>query len=415
MRPVFTETKSRLKRALCVALPLLAACGGGEALESEPATEVASEASPLVLGANRYGVVAGGIYNTGDQPLSDATVRNKFFCEMKQLNAKWLRIEADWWTVPSHDTYRRIVADAHANGLKVLVLYTHPPFCGDPASGVDRDTYINGYLDKVKWWTANVFNGTALNGWSTQADAIEVMNEPNLEEECSPGVRRFRVEPNTFAWTLRRVYEWKKASARTELIVSGGVLNTYTNESFWPGLFNSNALLGYKGSPPWDYFGIHPYNPWSYDWTCVNNLGTTPACFGTTTTGYKANVTNGLKTVRGKLNTATGVTNVRLFVTEFGFQERGSVSEPNNAVRNEAQVAEAMRISAEAFGDSGVVDYALWYDYRNHADGSGNFGLRTYFNGATRYPSKWEPWHEFQKLSKGLTARTSDSPDACWP
>jgi hypothetical protein len=415
MLPLFTETKPRLPGALCAVLSFLTACGGGEALESPPTEDTVSEASPLVLAANRYGLVTGGIYNTGDQPLSDTASRNKFFCEMKQLNAKWLRIEADWWTVPGTDTYQRIVADAHANGLKVLVLYTHPPFCGDPASGVARDTYINDYLNKVKWWTANVFNGTSINGWSTKADAIEVMNEPNLEVECSPGVKRFRVEPNTFAWTLRRVYEWRQANARTELLVSGGVLNTYTNESFWPALFSSGALINYKGSPPWDYFGIHPYNPWSYDWNCVNTLGTTAACFGTTTTGYKYNVTTGLKTVRSKLNTATGVTNVRLFVTEFGFQERGSVTAPDNAVRTEAQVAEALRISAEAFGDSGVVDYALWYTYRNHGDGSGNFGLRTAFNGVNRYPSKWEPWHEFQKLAKGLTARTSESPDTCWP
>ncbi|HEX8824956.1 MAG TPA: cellulase family glycosylhydrolase [Archangium sp.] len=404
MAPLF-PTKRLGARAL-VLLPLLAACGGGLESEPTPAPETGTEQSSLVLGAGRYGVVTGGIYNAGAQPLSDTTSRNKFFCEMRQLNAKWLRIEAGWPGV-SNLTYQQIVADAHANGIKVIVLYTHPQFCGDPNSGVARDTYINDYLNKVKSWSANVFYGTA------KADAIEVMNEPNLTGVCPDGSTRFRVEPNTFAWTVRRVKEWKVANARTESIISGGVLNTYTTEQFWPGLFNSAALTAYKGNPPWDYFGIHPYNPWSYDWACLNNGGGS-ACFGNYSSGYKYTLRTGLQTVQSKLNTATGVTNNRLFVTEFGFQDRGSVTAPDNAVRNEAELAEAMRISAESFGDSGVVDYALWYTYRNHTDGSGNFGLRNWWNGSTHYPSKWEPWHEFQKLARGLTARTGDSPDACW-
>jgi hypothetical protein len=404
MAPLF-PTKCLGARAL-VLLPLLAACGGGLESEPTPAPETGTEQSSLVLGAGRYGVVTGGIYNAGAQPLSDTTSRNKFFCEMRQLNAKWLRIEAGWPGV-SNLTYQQIVADAHANGIKVIVLYTHPQFCGDPNSGVARDTYINDYLNKVKSWSANVFYGTA------KADAIEVMNEPNLTGVCPDGSTRFRVEPNTFAWTVRRVKEWKVANARTESIISGGILNTYTTEQFWPGLFNSAALTAYKGNPPWDYFGIHPYNPWSYDWACLNNGGGS-ACFGNYSSGYKYTLRTGLQTVQSKLNTATGVTNNRLFVTEFGFQDRGSVTAPDNAVRNEAELAEAMRISAESFGDSGVVDYALWYTYRNHTDGSGNFGLRNWWNGSTHYPSKWEPWHEFQKLARGLTARTGDSPDACW-
>lgn len=402
---------TRRLRALAL-LPLLAACGGGtDSAPPAPASETGTR-SAAVLGANRFGLVTGGIYNTGAQPLSDATSRSKFFCEMRQLNVKWLRIEAAWPNV-STTTYQQIVSDAHANGLQVLVLYTHPQFCGDPNSGASRDAYISDYVNnKVAWWTFNVFNGT-YNGWSTKADAIEVMNEPNITQTCPDGSSRFRVEPNTFAWAVRRVKEWKQANGRSELVVSGGILNTYTTESFWPGLFNSGALTAYKGNPPWDYFGIHPYNPWSYDWTCLNNGGGS-ACFGDWNTGYKATLRTGLQTVASKLNTAAGVTNTRLFVTEFGFQDRGSVTAPDNSVRNEAEVAEAMRISAESFGDSGVVDYALWYTYRNHFDGSGNFGLRNWWNGSTHYPSKWEPWHEFQKLSKGLTTRTSDSPDACW-
>jgi hypothetical protein len=410
MAPLFPLSKRLGLRALAL-LPLLAACGGD--LESEPAAvpETGTHEASVILGANRYGVVTGGIYNSGAQPLSDTTSRNKFFCEMRQLNAKWIRLEAGWPGV-SNTTYQQIVADAHANGIKVIVLYTHPQFCGDPNSGVARDTYINDYLNKVKSWTANVFN-TTYNGWSTKADAIEVMNEPNLTAVCPDGSTRFIVEPNTFAWAVRRVKEWKLANGRTEHIISGAILNTYTTEAFWPSLFNSGALTAYKGNPPWDSFGIHPYNPWSYDWNCLNNGGGS-ACFGTYSSGYKYTLRTGLQTVASRLNTATGVTNTRLFVTEFGFQERGWVDEPNNEVRTEAEVAEAMRISAESFGDSGVVDYALWYDYRNHTDGSGNFGLRGNWNGSTHYPSKWEPWHEFQKLARGLTARTGDSPDACW-
>ncbi|HYO58943.1 hypothetical protein [Archangium sp.] len=404
-------TKRRGTRLLAL-LPLLAACGGGTGPEPGDAPETGTQQSSVILGANRYGLVTGGIYNAGAQPLSDATARAKFFCEMRQLNAKWLRIEAAWPGVSS-TTYQQIVADAHANGIKVIVLYTHPQFCGDPNSGVARDTYINDYItNKVNAWTYNVFN-TTYNGWSTRADAIEVMNEPNIAEPCPDGSTRFRVEPNTFAWTVRRVKEWKQSKGRTELIISGGILNTYTNEAFWPGLFNSGALTAYKGNPPWDYFGIHPYNPWSYDWNCLNSGGGS-ACFGNYSSGYKYTLRTGLQTVQSNLNTATGVTNNRLFVTEFGFQDRGTVSAPDNAVRNEAEVAEGLRISAESFGDSGVVDYALWYTYRNHTDGSGNFGLRNWWNGSTHYPSKWEPWHEFQKLAKGLTARTGDSPDACW-
>src|SRR5687768_316492 len=185
MLPPSAPAKHRGLRALAL-LPLLAACGGG--LESEPGapSDTGTHESPVILGANRYGVVTGGIYNAGAQPLSDATSRSKFFCEMRQLNAKWIRIEAAWPGVSS-TTYQQIVADAHANGLKVIVLYTHPQFCGDPNSGASRDAYINDYLThKVNSWTYNVFN-TTYNGWSTRADAIEVMNEPNITERCPDG------------------------------------------------------------------------------------------------------------------------------------------------------------------------------------------------------------------------------------
>jgi len=400
-------------------MPLAAACG--PELEHEEPTpleleETDSQQSSLILGANRFGLVTGGIYASGDQPLSDPTSRSKFFCEMQQLGTRWLRLEADWPNVQP-ETYKQIVADAHARGIKVIALYTFKPFCGNKDSAFDRDTYINEYLNKVKSWSTNVFEGT-YNGQSVRADAIEVMNEPNMEVPapgevgCPDGVKRFRVEPNTFAWAVRRVKEWKQASGRTELIISGGTLNTYTNESFWPALFASGALRNYPGNPPWDVFGVHPYNTFSYNKTCINNLGA--GCFGSTTAGWKYATRTTLQDIRTKLNSATGVSTTRLFVTEFGWQNVGVADGRVNSVKTEAQVAEGMRVAAEAFGDSGAVDYALWYNYRNHADFSGPWGLRTHFNGSTHYPSKWEPWHEFQKLAKGLTARTADSPDLCW-
>jgi len=204
-------------------MPLASACGPeleGEAPTPLELEETDSQQSSLILGANRFGLVTGGIYASGDQPLSEPTARSKFFCEMQQLGTRWLRLEADWPNVQP-ETYKQIVADAHARGIKVIALYTFKPFCGNKDSAFDRDTYITGYLDKVKWWTANVFNGTTINGWSTKADAIEVMNEPNLEGIC-PGTSapRFWVEPNTFAWAVRRVKEWKQANGSSSRAAS---------------------------------------------------------------------------------------------------------------------------------------------------------------------------------------------------
>jgi hypothetical protein len=379
-------------RLLMVVASLLGACGPRE--ESSGETGELGSAGQEALAGVSLGLVTGGIYVDGPQPFR--THATPILCEAAGLGAKWIRIEADW---PSTDaaTYQLIVQKAHAQGLKVNVLLS-ARYCGADNQPAQIDPFIAAYVGRLDYLAKNVFVGAA------KADAYEIGNELNIwERGCGDAVDRFRVGPNAFAWLLRRVWEWKAAQGRSELIISGGLLNTYTNESFWPAFFGSGSFTNYKGSRPFDYFGIHPYNPYHLDTGCIAGGGT--ACFST----WKSNVTSGLQTVASQLNAATGTTGTKLFATEFGFQlPTGSTCTANNCVLTTAQQAAGMQAAGEAMVASAVTPVGFWYDYRD--DAGERFGLRGPWNGS-QYPAKSLSWTRFRTLAGGTG---STDPEACW-
>ncbi|WP_224241012.1 hypothetical protein [Hyalangium gracile] len=351
------------------------------------------------------GIATGNFYVSGDQPLSNFS--EQAICEFSNLGAKWIRIEADVPGVDA-DTYRRIVQKAHAKNIKVVVVVP-ARYCGGTTQA-EIDAFTSGYVTHLNELATTIFTGTAA------ADAYEIGNEPNVTENlCPDGVSRFRVAPNAFAWLQRQAWNWKTGNGRAELLISGGVLNTYTTEPFWTPFFTSAAFTGFPGSRPFDFFGIHPYNPANMDVNCINAGYTT--CF----TGWKNSVKNGLVTVANRVNTATGTTGSKLFATEFGFQvvSGNSCTGVDNCTLVNSlptgsppylQLAAAMAAAGDALVQSNVTPNAIWYDYRD--DAVEGFGLRSVWDSTTeKYLVKTAAWNKFRSMAGGMG---STNPEACW-
>ena|SRR3990167_961712 len=234
----------------------------------------------LVTGIqSQLGIVTGGIYQGVPQSMQDNALN--IFCEYVQLGVKWIRIQSDW---PGTDisTYQSIVQIAHANGIAVDVIVP-AQYCGDDSNNTAIDAFTSAYTSHLDYLISNVFVGSA------SVDAYEIGNEPNIVETgCPDGQSRFRVSPNAFAWLLRRSYQWKQQRGLSLSIISGGILNTYTTESFWPAFLQSGAFFVYYGSRPFDYFGIHPYDPYTIDQGCINSGSTN--CFSS----WAQQITSGL-------------------------------------------------------------------------------------------------------------------------
>jgi hypothetical protein len=382
-------------QAMVVVAAILGACGPVQEELFEEG-EGLGEAEQAALAGVSLGIVTGDIYsqNSGDQPL--LTHNEQAFCEFSNLGAKWVRIEADRPDTDT-ETYQLIVLKAKAKGLKVSVLVP-ARYCGEDTQ-VEIDAFTTSYVSHLETLASTVFTGPA------KVDAFEIGSQPNLTEQgCGDGVSRARVAPNSFAWLLRRVWDWKTTNARSELIISGGILNTYTAEPFWSAFFNSGAFTGFQGSRPFDYFGIHPYNTAHQDTACINTGATT--CFAV----WKNNVTNGLKAVASLVNTRTGTTGTQLFATQFGFQLSKTTQCPagENCVLNDWQASAGMQAFGDAFVASGVTPLALYYNYRD--DVSERYGLRRLYDG-TKYPAKSTQWNKFRSMAGGAG---STNPEACW-
>jgi len=366
------------------------------------------------------GMSSGNIHTDGIQPLS--THSEQFMCEMSQLGAKWLRIDAD---VASTDatTYRRIVEKARAKQIQVLVRIP-AKYCGADNDQAAIDAFTSAYVSHLNTLANNVFTGTGA------ADAYEIGNNPNItENNCADGVSRYRVGPNAFAWLQRRVWEWKQTNARTERIVSGAIKNAHftlysttpptTTDAYWNGLFASQAFVSGTGRiRPFDFLGVQPSNDSKMDYNCINSGYTT--CF----TGWKNSVKSGLQGAATRMNTATGTTDTKIFVTEFGFQVSPSNlcvgiesctvtnSLPNGSAPYQ-QLAAGMNAAGEAFVASGVTPVAIWSSYR---DGDPTipslFGLRGVWDATlNKYRVKTAGWNKYRSMTGVLT---STNQEACW-
>ncbi len=311
---------------------------------------------------------------------------------------KWIRIEAQWPNT-TVGTYQSIVAGAHEAGIKVLCVLPMR-YCGADNDNAAIDNFTSEVVNTLQGLTTSVFTP------DFKVDAFEIGNELNIMENgCSDGQQRFRVSPNAFAWVMRRVIQWRDASSRVETIVSGGLLNTYTNEPFWPSFFSSGAFSVYPGTLPFDMFGVHPYNPYSIDTNCLNAGGT--ACFA----AWGKDITSGLLSIATQLERAAAVDagTVRLFVTEFGLTTAPSGTECSIAdcVLNPSQQAAGMQTAVTAM-QSSAAKVCFWYDWRDDAE---SFGLRSQWSDSlAKYPAKVPTWATFAQLAGG----PSGSPDKCW-
>ncbi len=208
------------------------------------------------------GLVMGAIYDEhADSHLSQQSLwthGTQIFNELNHLGIRWVRIQAPWRPgnpPPGRDAYNHIVDLAHSFSppIQVIVVVNVPaPFSGNPDDDTQRKTYINSYEDEL---------GTASGLFDAyhRPDAWEIVNEPNDH----------RVPGTVFPYLLRRVWHHFHQQHPYERIISGGILNTFTSESWWSDFFRSGGWLvndssaeNYYGPPerPFTYFGIHPYN-----------------------------------------------------------------------------------------------------------------------------------------------------------
>jgi hypothetical protein len=377
---------------------VLSACG--------PVTEDTKEAQFLevaeqeALSGVTLGLSFGSIDPTAIQPLN-AYAENAV-CELTNMGSKWIRIVVDSPGSMNVAANRRVVEKAKEKNIKVLVTVA-ARYCGADNDQTQIDAFTSGYINDLNLLATNVFTGAAA------VDAYEIGNEPNLtESSCPDGASRFRVAPNAFAWLLRRAWQWKTDNGRTELIVSGGLFNTYLSEPYWSGLFASAAFTGFPGSRPFDYFGIHPYNNAYLDTNCIASGSTT--CFYTwkTKTADTTLKNTGLKSVANRVNLATGTTGTQLFATEFGFQLR--ICNTDNCVLNTYQMSAGYHAAGEALVNSGVTPLAIWNSYRD--EGADRFGIRGDWDEPNfTYTPRVAVWNKFYSLAGGVG---NTRPEACW-
>lgn len=386
-------TRSR-SRSLCLALPLLCACTElGErppaAFELEPDAHEPNE--PLSLVSLELGVVTGGIYNSGAEPLSSHG--GEVMCEMKQsLGAEWIRIESDWWDDTSPELYQDIVREASAAGLRTLVIVPAQLCVQDPAPA-QIDAFTADYVDHLQTLANEVFVGDAA------VAAFEITNEPNVQ--CDNGASR--IDGNAMAWLLYRVWQWREQwraenPGRDVLLVSGGTLNSYQNGE-WPAAFWGSGMWDEAEQPPFDYVGVHPYNPFSYGPVDAPDFDE-----------WRQTTTAQLKEIGSRVDDIFGLGSgtTRLFVTEFGWDRKphgAKVEDCPNCVGSPDAVAEGFHAALDAFVDSGRVDVALWYTYRDH-EGI-RMGLRGAWDG-TQHPIQ-PMWHDFADVAGG-----DGIPEGCW-
>jgi hypothetical protein len=404
--------------ALVALAALTTACGPEAEVENfEPSapepTENIEEANQSIARAPfAMGLATGAIYINSTQSLADPAFRERFICEMRQLGTQYIRMESDWAGV-STAQYRDMVRSLKGAGFKIIMVVAGQK--GQQCGG-DQAIFRNNYKNHLAWLAANVFNVDGSGDYRPWA--YEIGNEPNqtgAAAHCPDGV--FRINPDTFAWLLRDVYNWKLSNGRSEMIISGGLLNTYWNvESFWSTFFNSWAFgrhlwngqwIDYTGRPPYDYFGIHPYNHFNYDQACIN-AGRTD-CWGSASlnSGWQGRVKNDLIGLANKLNQINTVSNTRFFVTEFGWQNVGWADGRIASVKTEAQVTAGMNAAGDALAATGLVSGAIWYNYRNDDE---QFGLRGWADPVS--VAKWGPWHKFRYMATGINDGLD--PHACY-
>ena len=251
------------------------------------------------------------------------------------------------WYVEKLD---RFVNGANARGMKVIATLSSTPCWASSAPAFKKQNC------EGEWWGRNVQvyppNNPADYGdaarwvtarYGTKLAALEVWNEPNLEED------RFFVapdEPRAYAGMLKAAYAASKR-ANPQVDVLAGSL-AYMNGGFLQKLYS----LGVKGH--YDGLAVHPYNdgaPSKGDWS-------------------------GIEWIR-KLQAAAG-DNTPLWLTEFGWS---TCREGSGWCKSPAEQARNTKAGFATLGSEANVKGAIVYNLRDVGTDSGdmeaNFGLVT--------------------------------------
>lgn len=199
--------------------------------------------------------------------------------QMHYAGMKWAKVQ-----MHHGEDAAGIIAQAHSNGLKILV-----GAVGDAGRASDP-----GYQDQFAGWLGSV----AAQG----ADAIEVWNEPNIDREWAQG----QIDPAAYTEMLRRAYIAIKNNNPNTMVVSAALSPTWHNPPFhWGDDIYLRGMVTAGAANYVDCYGIH-YNSGTvppsqtsgaitgdhyswYFWGMVNTYwsasgGTRPLCF--TELGY---------------------------------------------------------------------------------------------------------------------------------
>ncbi|HEX8685457.1 MAG TPA: hypothetical protein VF654_03120 [Pyrinomonadaceae bacterium] len=120
--------------------------------------------------------MTGGIYQTGNQPLSQFA--GPVLYELSNgLGAKWIRMELNWAGQNNADVVAKTTELAHKIGMRVIVVYKSPdrPTINDSDGAAVQNYIINPYIDYL--------NQSIPAGFKTNAsipDVFETGNEYNI-------------------------------------------------------------------------------------------------------------------------------------------------------------------------------------------------------------------------------------------
>ncbi len=324
----------------CLSTSGLLACSSGA---SEPAQRTTS--ADRSGGGTQWGAVLGSVRDaTAGGPINVSDTPDAIACDYAQLGLSWVRVDIGDGT-GDLSPFTTFVSIAHARGIRVLLL-VHPDdrACEvNDASCGDVNAWAGAYVGRINQLVDGVFTG------AVSADAYEIGNEPNGGQS--------HITPTSFAFLLNAVWQGVKKAphASSFQIVSGGLLNTYTTESWW-----QSFLAALPSEQPWDVFAIHPYDKYSYA--------------GRDVSAWAADVSSTVGALQGALSAQYGHPS-RLWATEVGFSS--APSGDDSAGDESGQSATFAGVDAAL---SGITEVAFWYDYRDDEPGPSTennvFGVR---------------------------------------
>jgi hypothetical protein len=170
--------------------------------------------------------------------------------QIETFGVKWVRMYWNWSWVESGkgvrylDPIKIAVSAAHKRGMKIIVLATGTPSWANGGKSQDyppTDANIPGFAAYAATIAAQ-----------TDADAIEVWNEPNNSGFWTPGP-----DPVKMAHMQVAAYRAIKAARPKTIVITGGLTQVYADpQTFFAKMIAADADF----IQSFDAVGLHPYN-----------------------------------------------------------------------------------------------------------------------------------------------------------